>query len=120
MDDPEPTPPRGFSSMDAGSSFQVLLNTAALTILLIAFIRLLGYLAARNLPDSSISASHSRSAASLDQSRLVAILTAAAMEALDSDDLYLTSIVELPEPGGHKHWPRVGKMHFFRKSGSAL
>jgi hypothetical protein len=48
------------------------------------------------------------------------LVNAAAMEALDSDDIFLTSIVELPEPGGHKHWPRVGKMHFYRKPGSAL
>lgn len=106
--------------MDAGSSFQVLLNTTALTIALIAFIRLLGYIATRNLAELPSPPGSGATFSAADQLRLVAVLTAAAMEALDSEDAYLTSIVELPEPGGHKHWPRVGKMHFFRKSGSAL
>jgi hypothetical protein len=100
--------------MDAESSFQVLLSTAALTTALIAVIRVVGLYAASRLPDSPQPASASPSP--LDRLRLIAILTAAAMEELETDDLYLTSIVELPEPGGAKHWPRVGKMHFFQKS----
>ncbi|HQF55341.1 MAG TPA: hypothetical protein PK208_09515 [Fibrobacteria bacterium] len=105
--------------MDAGSSFQVLLSTAALTTLLIAAIRVMGMVAARNIPDLAPPTPKPSTDGS-DALRLIAVLTAAAMEALDSDDIYLTSIVELPEPGGHKHWPRVGKMHFYRKPGSAL
>lgn len=109
--------------MDAGSSFQVLLSTAVLTTLLIATIRVMGTIAARNLPDlpsPSAPSAAKPSSAGTDALRLIAVLTAAAMEALDSDDIYLSSIVELPEPGGHKHWPRVGKMHFYRTPGSAL
>lgn len=105
--------------MDAGSSFQVLLATAALTTLLIAAIRVMGVVAARNIPDL-VPPTPRPPTDGPDALRLLAVLTAAAMEALDSDDIYLTSIVELPEPGGHKHWPRVGKMHFYRKPGSAL
>jgi hypothetical protein len=100
--------------MDAESSIQVLLSTAALTTVLIAAIRVIGTLVARGLPDSP-PAPLAPTAAAPDRLRLIAILTAAAMEELETDDLYLTSIVELPEPGGAKHWPRVGKMHFFQK-----
>jgi hypothetical protein len=103
--------------MDAESSFQVLFATAALTTILIGAIRLIGTFAAGRLPDHPVaSAKPSRPAGSIDPLRLVAILTAAAMEELETDDLFLTSIVELPEPGGSKHWPRVGKMHFFQKT----
>lgn len=100
--------------MDAESSFQVLFATAALTTFLIVAIRLTGMLAARSLPDLPGSSSSPRG--TLDAPRLIAILTAAAVEEMETDDLFLTSVVELPEPGGAKHWPRVGKMHFFQKS----
>lgn len=106
--------------MDAGSSFQVLLATTVLTTLLIAAIRVMGVIAAKNIPDIPQPTPRPLPTSGPDALRLIAVLTAAAMEALDSDDIYLTSIVELPEPGGHKHWPRVGKMHFYRKPGSAL
>ncbi len=106
--------------MDAGNSFQVLLSTAVLTTLLIATIRVMGVIAAKSIPDIPQSVPRPLPADGPDALRLIAILTAAAMEALDSDDIYLSSVVELPEPGGHKHWPRVGKMHFYRKPGSAL
>jgi Na+-transporting methylmalonyl-CoA/oxaloacetate decarboxylase gamma subunit len=110
-------PPKGDAPMDAESSFQVLLFTAALTMLLIGAIRVMGILAASNLPDRvAAPKSHPSHRGTLDPLRLLAILTAAAMEELESDEIFLSSIVELPEPGGPKHWPRVGKMRFFQKS----
>ena len=102
--------------MDPESSFQVLSTIVLGTGLLLAAIRALGWIAQRSLPDLPVLASGSPAPrAVMDRMRLVAILTAAAMEELDTDDLYLSSIVELPEPGSQKHWPRVGKMHFFQK-----
>ncbi len=97
--------------MDAESSIQVISIVLIGTGLLLAVIRALGWLAERSLPPL-VTAS---TGAPPNQQRLIAILTAAAMEELETDDFYLSSIVELPEPGGHKHWPRVGKMHFFQK-----
>ena len=79
-------------------------------------IRVTGILAARRLPDRSSPTNSSTPLPSFDTLRLVAILTAAAAEEMESDEIYLTSIVELPEPGGSKHWPRVGKMRFFHKT----
>lgn len=101
--------------MDAENSFQVLVWTVALTTALIAAIRVLGLFAASRLPDSPPPTFATTPPSTLDSLRLIAILTAAAMEELGTEDFYLTSIVELPEPGGAKHWPRVGKMHFFQK-----
>lgn len=102
--------------MDAGSSFQVISTVVIGTCLLLAAIRALGWFAERSLPAlPALAAGSSAPRSAVDRLRLVAILTAAAMEELETDELYLTSIVELPEPGGQKHWPRVGKMHFFQK-----
>lgn len=104
--------------MDAGSSIQAFFAIALFTSGLMAFIRLVGHFAAKTHPSPP---DHTEPAKTPDDlSRLIAILTAAAMEALDTDDVFLTSVVELPEPGGHKHWPRLGTMHFYRKPGSAL
>lgn len=103
--------------MDAESSFKVLLFIAAFTTFLIGVIRTIGTIAARTHPDNGVPAPGAAAPrTSGDPLRMIAVLTAAAMEILESEDVYLTSIVELPEPGGPKHWPRVGKMHFFQKS----
>lgn len=102
--------------MDAESSLKVLLSTVALTTALITAVRLIGLYAASRHPDTPQPASGMPSHSALDSLRLIAILTAAAVEEMGTDDIYLTSIVELPEPGGAKHWPRVGKMRFFKKS----
>ena len=93
--------------MDAASSFQVLVAVAILTIALIAITRLVGLGAATHHADLPPIPSPS-SISKVDMRRLVAILTAAAMEALESENVTLTSITELAPDSGH-HWPRLGR-----------
>lgn len=93
--------------MDAASSLQVLVAITVLTTAMIAAIRFVGLAAATHhaeLPPIPTTAAN----ATADMRRLVAILTAAAMEVLETENATVTSITEVAADSGH-HWPRLGR-----------
>jgi len=94
--------------MEAASTFEVLVAVAVLTIALIAITRVVGLIASGHHAD--LPPLPGAPSVGTDIRRLVAILTAAAAEMLetDFDQLEIHSIVELPADPGH-HWPRLGR-----------
>jgi hypothetical protein len=100
--------------MSAGASFLVMITIFAGTVAILAVLRMIGVYGAATHDWSmaqfkSPPAGHSSAASGMDPTLLIAILTAAAVAELGTDDIRLTSVQQISAQQNSVLWPAQGR-----------